>query len=248
MRLVLDNVTVGYTHPVIRGLSLEISNHGLVLVLGPNGAGKTTLLRTIAGLLKPWSGRVLINDLDVSGHPELAGRFVGYVPQINPSKHVHPITPIEYLETLVKLRLGKKRRDIVERALELVELPREKWFANLWSLSGGERQRVFIAQALALDPPILLLDEPFTYVDPVGKKSIARLIASLRHRKIIVVTSHDPTLLLPYADLVVLLSRSGRHVVGKPNEVFRREVLLEIYGDSFVEYPSHMHMLDHHVG
>ncbi len=253
MMIELRGVTVGYGgEPVLRGVRLVLRGPGLVQILGPNGAGKTTLLKTMLGLIKPMEGRVFINGEDVTGRPERAGRHVGYVPQLAAAARSFPITAWELVETECLLRCARwprlpfdELRGRVQKVLERVGLPREAWRMPLWSLSGGQRQRVLIARALVHDPEILVMDEPLSAVDPVGKAELASLVGRLGSRHLVVVTSHDPMLLLPYTTMVVLVNR-GIVAAGEPGEVLRPEVLSKVYGGAVIHVQEHYHIADEH--
>ncbi len=251
----LEDVDAGYGgNVVLRGVNLVLRGPGLVQVLGPNGAGKTTLLRVMLGLLRPMRGRVLVNGVDVTGRPELAGRFAGYVPQLEPGSKHFPLTVWEVVETecLVRCRkwprlfAGEEVERSVEEALRRVGLPREAWRRPLHSLSGGQRQRVLIARALVHRPRLLVMDEPLSAVDPAGKREIARLIESLAEESLVVMTSHDPMMLLHRTDAIVLVNR-GVVAYGPPAEVLRAEILEKVYGAALVEVEHHLHIVDEHA-
>jgi len=250
----LEKLTVGYQGiPILEGMSLEFKAPSLVQVLGPNGAGKTTLLKAILGLLKPMGGRIYLNGEDVTGQPEKAGRYIGYVPQLMVNSGHYPVTAWELVLSSLLLRRRKWPRlvpsgsdvELVQKALKLAGLPEDKWYSNFWRLSGGERQRTLIARAIVADPPILLMDEPLSAVDPVGKVELARLIGGLAKKKLVVVTSHDPMLLLDYTDYIVLVNR-GQYLMGRPDEVLKLEVASKIYGQAVIPVQQHIHICDAH--
>lgn len=250
------DLTVGYgVEIILEDMDLEFSGYGVVQVLGPNGAGKTTLLKSILGLIKPVKGRVYINRVDVTGSPEKAGVHVGYVPQMfSPSTTTYPVTPWELVESSLllyrkrwpRLLAGRDARRRVEEVLGLVGLPEETWDKSIWELSGGQRQRVLIARALVHDPPILVMDEPLASVDPTGRVGIASLIGLLSEKKLVITSSHDPMLLLPYTKHVVMLNRRI-YVTGKPEEVLTLENARKIYGESAVFVQEHVHISDAHI-
>jgi zinc/manganese transport system ATP-binding protein len=143
---------------------------------------------------------------------------------------------------------SRRKQDVdalVEASLRAVGLQPDAWFKPLRSLSGGQRQRAFIARALVHDPPILLMDEPFSAVDPRGRVELAELIASLARSRLVVVTSHDPMLLLEYTDLIVLVNRR-LVAVGDPHTVLREDVLAEVYGAAILRVRDHVHISDEH--
>ncbi len=232
----------------LEGVNLDTRGPGLVIVMGPNGAGKTTLLRALLGLVKPFRGRVIINDVDVTGSPAAAGRFAGYVPQPGRWSTRFPVTPLELV--LIGLKLRSFRGDPLQRAaesLEMVGLPREVWEIPLSSLSGGMAQRVMIARALAWDPLMLVLDEPFSAVDARGRGEIAELLGQLSEERLVIVALHDPTFLLDYADLVVVLGEGRVVSLGPPEEALRPDVLRSVYGASLIVFDGHVHVGDSHV-
>ncbi|MET1128581.1 MAG: metal ABC transporter ATP-binding protein [Thermoproteota archaeon] len=250
VEVLLDALVAGYQGtPVAGPITLKISGPGLVQVMGPNGAGKTALLMTIAGLLEPISGRL---EISCKGCGEKLR--IGYVPQLVAAARHFPITAWEAVASsymIFRRRwprafLGAEGAKAVKEALEAVELPRSKWHEDVRRLSGGERQRVMIARALVHDPHLLLMDEPLSAVDPAGKVELADLIVRLAQRNLVVVTSHDPTLLLEHTKLLVLLNRRV-YVAGRPEEVMTWENVRKIYGTAAVTYADHIHVPDHHL-
>lgn len=250
--LVAEELTAGYDEEiVIEDMSFHLTGPGLVQVLGPNGSGKTTLLKALLGLLKPLRGRVLVNGEDITGRPEEASAYVGYVPQYFAPEQHYPLTAWElvmgscllHCQRWPRLVESRSCRRLVTRALKVVDLPEEEWHKSFWELSGGQRQRALIARALVHDPPILMMDEPLSAVDPLGRAELAEYIGRLAHEKLIIVTSHDPTLLLPYTDRVLLLNRSF-YLLGKPEEVLTVENLRKVYGASAVEMREYVHICD----
>ncbi|MEM1643303.1 MAG: metal ABC transporter ATP-binding protein [Desulfurococcaceae archaeon] len=253
----VENLTAGYhSDVIISGVTFSANSPSLIQVLGPNGAGKTTLLKAIAGLIKPFSGRVVVSKVDVTGDPSKAGRYIGYAPQVHSlnSNYKHPITPRELLEsTLYVSNRSLKSMDKggllkrVEHSLESVGLPRNLWNKPLWSLSSGQIQRVIIARALLNNPPVLLLDEPLASIDHQGRFDIAGLIAKLKSSKVVLVASHDPLILQPYTDYILLINRS-RYVFGEPGEVLKEEVLRKFYcSEAIVSLKDYVHISDYHA-
>ena len=247
----VKNITAGYNgFEVIRNVNLKIEGPGLIQFLGPNGVGKTTLLKVLAGLIKPMKGYVIINGVNVTGNPSKAGKFLGYVPQLTlQSSSNYPMSVYEFLRTSLKIRIKNISSDIkvfIKELLETVGLDESIMNSNIWELSGGQRQRVFIARALAHDPPILLLDEPLSAIDPVGRAEIAKLIGQLSSKKLIIVTSHNPSLLLKFTRKILLLGR-GFYVYGNVDEVMNPKVLRRIYGSSIITDSEYVHIMDSHI-
>lgn len=242
----MKELTVGYgSEIVLENYSFVFEGPGLLQVMGPNGAGKTTLLRTLVGILKPIRGHVLVDGMDVHRDEE-ARKLIGYVPQLLPKHGLHPVSVWEFVELCTRCRLGKSCRDRVEEVLKLVGLDREVWKKNFWNLSGGQRQRVLIACALVNDPPLLVLDEPLSNVDPAAKASLITFIVELSRSRTIVMTCHDPTPLLPYTKAVLLMNRKF-YRYGKPDEVLTLENLRKVYGGVAMYVESHVHVHDYHI-
>jgi sulfate transport system ATP-binding protein len=206
------------------GISLDLPRGELIALLGPSGCGKTTLLRIIAGLERADEGAVLISGEDAS-HKNVRERHVGFVFQ-----HYALFRHMTVFENVafglrVKPRAERlKEADIrakVERLLELVQLG---WLANRFpsQLSGGQRQRVALARALAVEPQVLLLDEPFGALDAKVRKELRRWLRRLHdelHISSIFVT-HDQEEALEVADRVVLMNRGRIEQIGSPREIY----------------------------
>ena len=255
--ITLEGLVVSYTargEPALVVEKLHVEGPALIQILGPNGAGKTTMLKAILGLVKPRSGRVVVCGRDVTSSPSEAGRHVGYVPQLTATSMGYPVTGWEIVEYEYLVRTAKPPRILsarkavenVRQALERVGLSEKVWSKPLSELSGGQRQRVMIARALVHNPPILLLDEPFSAVDPKGRGELAKLVGSLAREKLILVTSHDPMLLLDYTDQIVLVNR--RVVAyGPKEEVLRLDLLKKVYGEAAMPVVQHIHISDSHI-
>src|SRR5712692_5719007 len=209
--------------PIVSGISLAVSQGETLVLLGRSGSGKTTLLRLINGMLMPSQGEVLVQERSTRAWDLIRlRRGIGYViqdaglfPHFTVAENV-ALVPI--LEQWDSVRTAER----VEEMLHLVGLdPRE--FANRCprELSGGQRQRVGVARALAADPPILLMDEPFGALDPVTRAGLQREFSALsrRLRKTIVFVTHDLREALLLASRIALLE-SGRLVAFGPPDVF----------------------------
>jgi lipopolysaccharide export system ATP-binding protein len=178
---------------VVNGISIEVSQGEVVGLLGQNGAGKTTTFYMVVGLLRPDSGRVFLGDRNISGLPMFrrARAGVGYLPQ---EASVFRKLTVEQnlLVILENHRMSRKERwQRIEALLDefnLVHLRRHR--AEV--LSGGERRRVEIARALATEPKFILLDEPFTGVDPIEVGAIQEMVLDLKQRNIgVLITDHN---------------------------------------------------------
>ncbi len=256
VKLEVRGVYAGYDGLlVLSNLSFNIEGPGIMQVLGPNGAGKTTLFKVILGLLRPIKGSVLINDVDVTGKPEKAGRYIGYVPQLTYAHESEfPISVWEFIESSLLLnrrwpRIFPSKVDVekIEKVLKIVGLSEELWSRSFWRLSGGERQRVLIAKALISDPPILILDEPFSSVDPRGRLELAKVITELAKNKLVVISCHDPILLLRNTKAILLLNKS-LYIFGSPEEVLTIENARKVYGDAAILINGkYLHICDAHI-
>jgi len=213
--------------PALRNVSLHINDGELVALLGPSGSGKTTLLRIIAGLDSPDADpetSVLVNGDDITRQP-IHQRKVGFVFQ-HYALFRH-MTVFENVAFGLRVRPRKQRlpepqlRRKVNELLELIQLVR--WSSHFPSqLSGGQRQRVALARALAIEPTVLLLDEPFGALDAKVRQELRRWLRTL-HERIPVTTvlvTHDQEEALEVADRVVIMNQGRIEQIGTPEEVF----------------------------
>ena len=215
-------------------VSLQFPSGELTALLGPSGCGKTTLLRIIAGLEHPDSGQVLLDAQDAS-HRHVRERQVGFVFQHYALfKHM---TVFENVAFGLRVKPRKERpseaqiRDKVKKLLELVQLD---WLADRYppQLSGGQRQRIALARALAVEPRVLLLDEPFGALDAKVRKELRRWLRRLHdelHVTSIFVT-HDQEEALEVADQVVLMNKGRVEQLGTPDAVYNHPASPFVYG------------------
>lgn len=210
---------------VISNISLAVPEGETLVLLGRSGSGKTTLLRLMNAMLLPSKGQVLVQDRSTTAwDPIRLRRAIGYViqdaglfPHFTVAENV-ALVPV--LEKWDAVRIATR----VEEMLQLVGLdPREFARRRPRELSGGQRQRVGVARALAADPPILLMDEPFGALDPVTRAELQREFSALarRLRKTIVFVTHDLREALLLASRIVLLE-AGRIVASAPPQEFLR--------------------------
>ena len=231
-----DNVTVSYNgKPALVDVSFKVDRPAFVTVLGPNGAGKTTLLRVALGLIRPMKGRVIVLGLDVARAPDEVRRMIGYVPQREYISENAPVLVRDVVLMGISSRkpLGRSptRRD-KEKALETLKVVgmHNFWDEPFKHLSGGQQQRVLIARALASDPKLLLLDEPFSGVDSASQEIIIEVLRDLVGRGIgVLLVTHDINPLIDVTDYVLLLNK---RVIGfgRPLEQLTPERLFQLYG------------------
>jgi lipopolysaccharide export system ATP-binding protein len=223
---------------VVDDVNLRVDPGEIVCLLGPNGAGKTTSFRMVVGMIKPDRGEVWLQGKDVSDKPmyRRARSGLGYLSQ-EPSVFRRMSVLDNVLAVLEARRHPRKQRK--DRALELLE---ELQLTHLLesmgdTLSGGERRRLEIARALATDPKLLLLDEPFAGVDPITVEEIQRILAALTERGIaILITDHSVTETLRIADRAYILAEGRVIAEGGPQEIIANEAVRRIYlGSNFGE-------------
>ena len=231
--LVVEYSSGGYALRPINGLNLDVPAGSLVILLGPSGCGKTTLLSCLGGILRPKSGQITFDDLDItaldgSALAKYRRDKVGIVFQA--FNLVSSLTALE--NVMIPMRAaGMSRADSRERAEELLTRVNleDRLKHRPGDLSGGQQQRVAVARAIALDPPLILADEPTAHLDFIQVEEVLRLIRSLAQGdRVVVVATHDSRI-LPLADRVVEL-RPEVATTNRPPETVRLkagEVLFE---------------------
>lgn len=225
MGIQIDNISKSFgTFQALNQINLDIQSGELVALLGPSGSGKTSLLRIIAGLEEADQGKVLFGEEDMT-HINTKDRKVGFVFQHYALfRHMNVFDNIAYG---LKVRPRKERpskKEISNKVHELLELVKLESLANRYpsQLSGGQRQRVALARALAVEPKVLLLDEPFGALDAKVRKDLRRWLRRLHdefHITSIFVT-HDQEEALDVADRVVVMNEGKIEQIGSPEEVY----------------------------
>ncbi len=221
---------------VVNGVTVQVRQGEVVGLLGPNGAGKTTTFYMLTGFILPNSGKVFLDGRDITNLPMyLRARMgISYLPQ-EPSVF-RKLTVEENILLVLEMQgvPPKQRREVAERLMEELNLTRIR--RNLGqALSGGERRRVEIARALATNPKFLLLDEPFTGVDPLAVEDIQRIIAQLKQRGIgILITDHNVRETLKITDRSYIISEGIIRTHGTPQEIVNDPIARRYYlGESF---------------
>jgi len=210
-------------HVALHGLSLRVESATTVALLGPSGCGKTTTLKLINRLVTPTAGTVVVNGQDVAAvDPVQLRRGIGYVVQ---EAGLFPhLTAQENVEVVPRL-LGWPPLQRQQRAAELFALVGLDLAAQgaryPLELSGGQRQRVGLARALAADPPLVLMDEPFGALDPLTRRRLQREFLALKARlhKTVILVTHDVDEAFLLADRVAVLSDGALVQLGTPDEI-----------------------------
>jgi osmoprotectant transport system ATP-binding protein len=218
-RILLDGVTkkyVGQEQPAVDNISMEIPAGEIVMLVGPSGCGKTTTMKMINRLIEPTSGRILIGDDDVTKrNPDELRRHIGYVIQ---GAGLFPhLTVGDNIAIVPRLLKWDKKRIAarVDELLDLVSLDPGQYRTRYpRELSGGQQQRVGVARALAADPPVLLMDEPFGAVDPITRQRLQDELLRLQDelRKTIVFVTHDFDEAVKLGDRIAILQAGSKIV------------------------------------
>ena len=221
---------------VVSSVSLKVKQGEIVGLLGPNGAGKTTTFYMVLGIVRPDSGRILIDNEDLTGLPmyQRARRGIGYLPQ--EASVFRSLSARENIELVLQERgRDKKSRDRITSDLidefglgDVADLPG-------YAMSGGERRRVEIARSLAMEPSFILLDEPFSGIDPIAVYDIQQIILGLRTRGFgILLTDHSVRETLAITDRTYLIHGGQILVDGTPSEIADSETAKKYYlGERF---------------
>jgi osmoprotectant transport system ATP-binding protein len=217
--ILLDNVTKRYPgqkKPAVDGITLEIPAGKIVMLVGPSGCGKTTTLKMINRLIEPTEGRIVLGDEDVTAiDGDELRRRIGYVIQAG---GLFPHMTVAANIAIVPKMLKWNKARIAARVDELLELvsldPAEYRDRYPKELSGGQQQRVGVARALAADPPVLLMDEPFGAVDPITRQRLQDELIRIQEelQKTIIIVTHDFDEAVKLGDWIVVFS-DGAHIV-----------------------------------
>lgn len=221
---------------IIRDVTMKLQRGEVVALLGPNGSGKTTSFYSIAGLVNPEGGQVLVDGRDVTALPmyRRAQLGIGYLPQemsifrgLSVEDNISAILDISEKDR-------HKRRERLEELLSDFSVEHLRRTPAI-ALSGGERRRVEIARCLAANPKYLLLDEPFAGVDPISVGDIRHLVSDLKKRGLgVLITDHNVRETLEIVDRAYILHDGTVLMSGSPEEVVRNENVRRVYlGENF---------------
>ena len=221
---------------VVNGVSLSLRQGEVVGLLGPNGAGKTTSFHMIVGLISPDSGRVIFNDEDITSDPmyQRARLGISYLPQ-EPSVFRKLTVEENILAILQTLTLSRRdRRERLDSLIQDMGLETVRHSLG-YQISGGERRRVEIARSLAISPSFLLLDEPFSGIDPKQVVELQRIISELRDEGIgILVTDHNVRETLRVTDRAYIIHNGELFRSGSPSELESDQEVRQVYlGETF---------------
>ncbi len=232
MILRTDNLVKKYKHrTVVNKVTVEVKNGEIVGLLGPNGAGKTTTFYMIVGLIKPLTGKIFLEDTEITDEPmyKRAQKGIGYLPQ---EASVFRKLSVEdnILSVLQFTNLSKpEQKSRLESLIEEFGLTHVRRSMGI-QLSGGERRRTEIARALAVDPKFILLDEPFAGVDPIAVEDIQNIVAKLKNKNIgVLITDHNVHETLSITDRAYLLFEGAILKSGTSQELAEDEDVRRVY-------------------
>src|SRR5580700_2040097 len=221
---------------VVDDVTVYVQQGEVVGLLGPNGAGKTTSFYMIVGLISPDSGRILVDGQDITNLPmyQRARRGISYLPQ--EASIFRKLTVEENLLAILETlpMRSRERRETMERLIDQLGLDKVR-SSRGYMLSGGERRRVEIARSLVINPSFLLLDEPFSGIDPIQVLELQRIIFDLKRAGIgILVTEHNVSETLAVTDRAYIMDRGRIFRAGSPEALARDPEVRRIYlGESF---------------
>ena len=233
MILRTDNLVKKYNNrTVVKGVSVEVKQGEIVGLLGPNGAGKTTTFYMTVGLIKPFSGKVFLDNEDITQFPmyKRAQLGIGYLAQeasvfrqLSVEDNISSV--MQFKKDMTKEQQAEKLESLLDE-FGLQHIRKSKGI----QLSGGERRRTEIARALAVDPKFILLDEPFAGVDPIAVEDIQRIVAKLKNKNIgVLITDHNANETLSITDRAYLVFEGSVLKAGTPEELANDEVVRSHY-------------------
>lgn len=237
MILRAENIVKKYRkRTVVKGVSFEVKQGEIVGLLGPNGAGKTTSFYMIVGLIQPFSGKIFLDDEDITSQPvyKRAKKGIGYLAQ--EASVFRNLSIEDNLRAVLEMTSYTKeyQKEKLETLIEEFGLQHiRKSKGN--QLSGGERRRTEIARALAIEPKFILLDEPFAGVDPIAVEDIQNIVSRLKEKNIgVLITDHNVHETLTITDRSYLLFEGSILKAGTAEELAADEVVRRVYlGQNF---------------
>jgi lipopolysaccharide export system ATP-binding protein len=237
MILRAENIVKKYRkRTVVKGVSFEVNQGEIVGLLGPNGAGKTTSFYMIVGLIQPLSGKIFIDNEDITNLPvyRRAKKGIGYLAQ--EASVFRNLSIEDNLRAVLEMTKYTKQyqKEKLETLIEEFGLQHIRKSKGI-QLSGGERRRTEIARALAIDPKFILLDEPFAGVDPIAVEDIQQIVMKLKEKNIgVLITDHNVHETLNITDRSYLLFEGSILKAGTAEELAADEVVRRVYlGQNF---------------
>ncbi|MEN8115569.1 MAG: LPS export ABC transporter ATP-binding protein [Bacteroidota bacterium] len=237
MILRAENIVKKYRkRTVVKGVSFEVHQGEIVGLLGPNGAGKTTSFYMVVGLIQPFSGKIFINDEEITKLPvyKRAKKGIGYLAQ--EASVFRTLSIEDNLKAVLEMTNYTKeyQREKLETLIEEFGLQHIRKSKGI-QLSGGERRRTEIARALAIDPKFILLDEPFAGVDPIAVEDIQQIVTKLKEKNIgVLITDHNVHETLTITDRSYLLFEGNIMKAGTAEELANDEDVRRVYlGQNF---------------
>ena len=243
IKLEAENISLAYGHNVvIRDLTFQVTPGEMVGLIGPNGSGKSTIVKALSHVIRPYSGRVLIDGRDVAQIPRMElARLLGVVPQMSLLPSVFTAFEIVLMGRNPHLGLlqyeGESDMAITWQAM-MKTATQSLAERRIGELSGGEIQRVVIARVLAQEPKSILLDEPTSNLDISHQVEILDLIKTLcrENNLTVLVTLHDLNLASQYCDRLILINNTRVYAQGTPSEVINSKNIKEVYGSEGCVY------------
>lgn len=235
-RLWTENITIKYDNRVIsRNLSVEIPDGTFTVIVGPNGCGKSTLLRTLSNLLKPSEGQILLDGKAITSYKSKeVARKLGLLPQSSTAPDGITVANLIAHGRYPYQSLIRQWTDEDEAAvMSAMELTNTSDLSHRYvdELSGGQRQRVWVAMVLAQQTPMLLLDEPTTYLDIAHQIELLELFKDLNHQgNTLVAVLHDLNHAARYADNIIAMKDGQVIAQGDPREIITAKLVEEVFG------------------
>jgi lipopolysaccharide export system ATP-binding protein len=237
MILRAENIVKKYRkRTVVKGVSFDVKQGEIVGLLGPNGAGKTTSFYMIVGLVQPFSGKIFLDDEEITKLPvyKRAKKGIGYLAQ--EASVFRNLSIEDNLKAVLEMTKYTKefQREKLETLIDEFGLQHIRKSKGI-QLSGGERRRTEIARALAIDPKFILLDEPFAGVDPIAVEDIQQIVTKLKEKNIgVLITDHNVHETLTITDRSYLLFEGNILKAGTAEELAADEVVRRVYlGENF---------------
>lgn len=217
-KIVFENIKIEYNNvEILKDVNFSINDGEFICIIGPSGCGKTSLLKTINLLIKPKSGKIYIDDKDIFEYNKInLRRKIGYATQKSTLfPHLSVYENISFVPSLINKKID------IEKCLEITSLDRKILSMYPDELSGGQLQRVSIARALANNPDILLMDEPFSSLDEITRKFLQKEIKKIHNKtnKTIIFITHDIEEAVYLADKILVLNNGKIEEYASPNEI-----------------------------